>query len=71
MCLNIIDDGLYLYGFFRLSGMSPFLGDNDLETVINISTGEFEYPDPYTDGGDEMSSLAKSFINDLIIMKPK
>lgn len=54
--------------------MSPFLGDDDMETVGNISTGEYEYPDPQDEECDEdyedISHLAKQFIDQLLIMNP-
>ncbi len=54
--------------FPRLTGMSPFLGDDDMETVNNIASGEFEYPDPDPDEGyDDISDLAKKFIESLLI----
>ena len=49
--------------------MSPFLGDDDMETVNNISGGEFEYPDPDPDEGyEDISDDAKAFINSLLII---
>lgn len=39
-----------------------------METVINISTGEFEYPDPDPDEGyEDISDDAKGFINSLLV----
>ncbi len=52
----------------RLTGMSPFLGDNDMETVANIADGEFEYPDPDpAEGYEDISDLAKKFIESLLV----
>lgn len=51
--------------------MSPFLGDDDMETINNISKGEFEYPDPDPEEGyEDISEKAKNFIDDLIQMRP-
>lgn len=48
--------------------MSPFLGDDDMETVNNISEGEFEYPDPDPEEGyEDISEDAKAFINSLLV----
>lgn len=48
--------------------MSPFLGDNDMETVNNIASGEFEYPDPDPEEGyEDISDLAKKFIESLLV----
>ena len=58
--------------FFRLTGMSPFLGDDDMETVNNISSGEYEYPDPDPeDGYDDISDLAKDFIDSMLKLNPR
>ncbi len=61
--------------FPSLTGMSPFLGDDDMETVGNISTGEYEYPDPEDEETDQdyedISNLAKQFIDQLLIMNPE
>lgn len=54
----------------RLTGMSPFLGDTDSETMINISSGEFEYPDP-EDGYEDISDQAKDFIDAMLKLKPR
>ena len=57
----------------RLTGMSPFLGDDDMETVANIATGEYEYPDPEDSDNEtyeDISSLAKEFIDHLLILNP-
>lgn len=53
-----------------LTGMSPFLGDDDMETIQNISSGEYEYPEPEEDYED-ISALAKEFIDSLLVPKPK
>ena len=50
-----------------LTGMSPFLGDDDMETIQNISSGEYEYPDPEEDYED-ISDLAKGFIDSLLVL---
>lgn len=48
--------------------MSPFLGDNDMETVNNIASGEFEYPDPDPEEGfEDISDLAKGFIESMLV----
>lgn len=50
--------------------MSPFLGDTDSETMMNIASGEFEYPDP-EEGYEDISHQAKGFINTMLKQKPK
>ena len=55
-----------------LTGMSPFLGDNDMETVNNIAEGEFEYPDPDPEEGyEDITDLAKQFIETLLVPSSK
>ena len=53
-----------------LTGMSPFLGDDDMETIQNISSGEYEYPDAEEDYED-ISDLAKDFIDSLLVIPPR
>lgn len=53
-----------------LTGMSPFLGDDDMETIQNISSGEYEYPEP-EENYEDISDLAKEFIDGLLALKPK
>ena len=39
-----------------------------METITNISEGEFEYPDPDPDEGyEDISEDAKAFINSLLV----
>lgn len=56
--------------YVLLTGMSPFLGDDDMETIQNISSGEYEYPEPEEDYED-ISDLAKEFIDCLLKLKPR
>ena len=50
--------------------MSPFLGDSDMETINNIASGEYEYPDPEEDEGyEDISQAAKEFIDNLLHLK--
>lgn len=52
--------------------MSPFLGDDDMETVNNIASGEYDYPDPDPEEGyEDITQLAKDFIDSLLKLKPK
>ena len=52
--------------------MSPFLGDDDLETMNNISVGEYEFPDPdFDDGYEDISDNAKNFITGLLQSRPR
>jgi serine/threonine protein kinase len=58
--------------YVLLTGMSPFLGDTDMETIQNISEGEYEFPDPCPeDGYEDITDLAKQFINSVLAQQPK
>lgn len=48
---------------FRLSGLSPFMGDNDAETFTNIVRAEYDFDD---EAFDAISSDAKDFISALL-----
>ena len=50
--------------FSRLSGLSPFMGDTDLETMANVTIAEYDYED---EAFDKASDLAKDFIDKLLI----
>lgn len=53
---------------YRLSGASPFLGDNDGETMQNVLDGEVEFPDEYF---NDVSTMAKDMIEGLLISDPR
>ena len=48
----------------RLSGLSPFMGDTDLETMANVTIAEYDYED---EAFDNISADAKDFIDRLLI----
>lgn len=48
----------------RLSGLSPFMGDSDLETMANVTTAEFDFND---ESFEPISSQAKDFISKLLV----
>uniref|UniRef100_A0A0N5ALN6 Myosin light chain kinase, smooth muscle n=1 Tax=Syphacia muris TaxID=451379 RepID=A0A0N5ALN6_9BILA len=50
--------------YVLLSGLSPFLGENDEETLANVSAGDWDFDDP---SWDDVSPLAKDFICRLMI----
>lgn len=54
--------------YVMLSGLSPFLGDNDGETCANVTRGEYFYPD---DDFPPVSEDAKRFIDDCLLSAPK
>ncbi|KAJ3592912.1 hypothetical protein NHX12_005250 [Muraenolepis orangiensis] len=58
--IKIIDFGLAR----KLSGLSPFLGDNDAETMNNILFAKWEFD---SDGFENVTSEAKDFVSELLI----
>lgn len=52
---------------FRLSGCSPFLGDDKQETLGNVSLCKYDFED---DSFNKTSDLAKDFIQNLLIKEP-
>ncbi|CAI5451947.1 unnamed protein product [Caenorhabditis angaria] len=50
--------------YVLLSGLSPFLGDNDEDTLANVSAADWDFDDP---SWDDVSDLAKDFICRLMI----
>lgn len=50
--------------WFRLSGLSPFLGNNDEETLANVSAADWDFDDS---SWDDVSPLAKDFICHLMV----
>jgi myosin-light-chain kinase len=57
---------MYDVGWRRLSGISPFLGDNDAETFSNISEEEYEFDEDYFGSlsDDSMDFLEKLLVKD-------
>ena len=60
----LIEQKLIFFIFLRLSGLSPFMGDTDLETMANVTIAEYDYED---EAFDKVSDLAKDFIDKLLI----
>ncbi|XP_065370323.1 titin isoform X6 [Calliphora vicina] len=50
--------------YVLLSGLSPFMGDSDVETFSNITRAEFDFDD---DAFDCVSQQAKDFISNLLV----
>ena len=48
----------------RVSGLSPFMGDTDLETMANVTIAEYDYED---EAFDNVSLEAKEFIDSLLV----
>lgn len=49
---------------FSLSGLSPFAGEDDLETLQNVKTGEWDFD---ADAFSNVSEEGKDFIKKLLI----
>ena len=54
--------------FFRLSGLSPFQGNTDEETLRNIVGMLYEFDDCHF---SQTSAMAKDFIQKLLVKAPK
>ena len=52
----------------RLSGISPFLGDNDSETYANISEEDYEFDEDYFGA---LSEDSLDFLEKLLVKDPK
>lgn len=50
--------------YVLLTGLSPFMGDNDAETLSNVTVGDFDFEDDSFDG---ISEDAKDFIDHLLV----
>lgn len=54
--------------YVLLSGISPFLGDVEGETLSNVTAAQYDYDD---EGFDDISDDAKNFISALLLPKKK
>lgn len=48
----------------RLSGLSPFMGDTDVDTFANITRADYDFDD---EAFDNVSQDAKEFIGNLLV----
>ncbi|XP_061461611.1 death-associated protein kinase 2-like isoform X2 [Rhineura floridana] len=53
--------------YILLSGMSPFQGETDTETLTNVVSGTYEFEDKYF---SQTSKMAKDFIRQLLVKEP-
>ena len=63
---NISVDNYMFY--CRLSGLSPFAGDTEAETLSNITMAQYDFDAPEF---DDISDTAKDFIDKLLVQQPK
>ena len=52
----------------RLSGLSPFVGDDDSETRTNVTAADWDFED---ESFDVISDQAKDFISKLLVKNPR
>lgn len=52
----------------RLSGESPFQGDNDAETLALVTAAQWEFSE---ESFEEITQEAKDFISSFLIKKPR
>lgn len=60
--------------YVLLSGLSPFMGDDDNETLANVSAGEYDFEDDEDEEDGVFSSLSddvKQFISELLLLDPE
>ena len=58
---------IHLYPLCSLSGLSPFVGADDFETMTNVSLGKYSFDfAPF----DDISSQAKDFVENLLMKEP-
>lgn len=49
--------------YVLLSGLSPFMGDTDIDTMTNVTLGKYNFDD---DAFNQVSECAKDFIRQLL-----
>ena len=54
--------------YVLLSGLSPFMGDNDADTFANITSSDYDFDD---DAFAAISADAKDFISRLLVKRPE
>ncbi|XP_069805371.1 death-associated protein kinase 2-like isoform X2 [Dendropsophus ebraccatus] len=54
--------------YILLSGLSPFQGETDEETLTNVVSGNYEFDDRYF---KDTSDMAKEFIQQLLVKDPR
>ncbi|XP_044127614.1 death-associated protein kinase 2-like isoform X1 [Bufo gargarizans] len=54
--------------YILLSGLSPFQGETDAETLTNVVAGNYEFDDRYF---KDTSDMAKEFIQQLLLKDPR
>lgn len=52
------------YTLYRVSGLSPFVGDDDVQTMTNVTLGKYSFD---YHSFDDVSEQAKDFIRSLLV----
>jgi len=55
---------LFVYLNYRLSGLSPFMGETDVETMANVTIAKYDFDD---EAFNDVSAEAKDFISKLLV----
>ena len=53
-----------LLNLHRLSGLSPFMGETDVETMANVTIAKYDFDD---EAFNDVSAEAKDFISKLLV----
>ena len=60
--------------YLLISGFSPFMGEDDNETLVNVTLGAYDFEDD-EDGEDgifgKLSEEVKQFIDELLVLNPR
>jgi len=54
----------HVINYYRLSGLSPFMGDTDIETMANVTIAKYDFDH---EAFAEISEDAKDFIKCLLV----
>lgn len=57
-----------MFGLCRVSGLSPFMGDDDADTICNILRVEFDFA---AEEFEEITAGCKDFIKKLLVKDPR
>lgn len=71
ICSRQLTNWSHIHSLFlnaRLSGLSPFMGDSDLETMANVTRANYDFDD---EAFDVISDEAKDFIEKLLLKDPE
>lgn len=66
MCVHTFDPILFRVVVLahRLSGLSPFMGATDVDTMTNVTVGNYDFDDS---SFDSVSETAKNFVRALLL----